>query len=65
MPGDLILSGEPGAEEQRVVRAERDRDAGLKQAAKRHVVRRGRDAHGHVRGRADFQGDLAIGEPAA
>ena len=54
---------QPRAEEQRVVRPERHRHAGLEQGAHRHRQRVGRDAQRYVRGRADLKGDRRGGQP--
>ena len=59
VPGDLVLRGQPRAEQQRVVGAERDRHARLEQRAQRDLGRLGRDAERHVGGRAHLAGDAS------
>ena len=44
VPGDLVLRGQPGAEQQRVIGAEGDRDARLEQDPQRDLRRGRRDA---------------------
>ena len=57
LPGDLVLGGEPRAEQQRVVGSERDLDPRVKQRAQRDVGRGGGDPQGHVGRRAYFERD--------
>ena len=59
--GDLVQGGQPRGEEQRVVGTERDRHAGLEQAAQRDLRRDRRDAERDVGGRAYLAGDPAGG----
>ena len=63
--GDLVLGGQPGAEEQRVVGAERHRHPGVEQRAQRDVLGLLVDAERHVGRRADLAGHPPVGEPAA
>jgi hypothetical protein len=44
VPGDLVLRGQPRAEQQRVIGPEGDRDVGVEQAAQRDLGRDRRDA---------------------
>ena len=62
-PGQLVLGGQPGAEQQRVVGTERHRDPGVEQLRQRHRGWRSRDAERHIRGRADLKRGLPVGQP--
>jgi len=61
--GDLVLPDQAAAEQQRVVRPERHRYAGLEKDPDRDRGRAGGDAERHVGGRADLAGDTPLGEP--
>jgi len=60
--GELVLRGQPGAEQQWVVCPERNRDAGLEQGAERYRFRVGSDAERDVGGGADLTGDAVGGQ---
>src|SRR5487761_709239 len=60
---DLVLLYQAPAEEQRVVRAERDRDSGLDECPEGNRGLVGCDAERDVRRRADLAGDAGRGEP--
>ena len=55
-----VLAGQPRAEEQRVVGAQRDRGAGGEQLGQRHRRQVGVDAEGDVGDRAHLEGDAAV-----
>jgi hypothetical protein len=62
-PRDLVLRVQPRAEQQRVVRPQRDRHAGLEQLPQRHVRRVRCDAERDIGRRADLERDGLRGEP--
>ena len=56
---DLVLRAQPRAEQQRVVRPQRDLRAGLDKLAQRHVLRRPVHTERDVAAGADLEGDVA------
>ena len=58
-----VLPGQPGAEQQRVVGAERDRRAGLEQRRQRHRGQVGVDAERDVGDRADLERHAGLDDP--
>jgi fucose permease len=56
----VVLRGESGAEQQRVVGAECEPGAGTDQPGERHLGQRGVDTERHVARRADFQRDPGV-----
>ena len=60
---DLVLRGQPRAEQQRVVRAQRHRHPGVEQRPQRYVLRLLVDPQRHVRRRAHLAGHPALGQP--
>ncbi len=63
LAGQPVLLGQPGAEEQRVVGAERERHARLEEGPQRHRAGLFVDAERDVGGRADLAGDLTVRQP--
>ena len=62
-PGDLVLVEQPGAEQQRVVRAEGHLRTGIDEFPQRHVRQLRIDAEPDVRRRAHLQRDAGVDDP--
>ncbi len=61
--GDLVLRGQPRAEQQRIVRAQRHRHPGLEERPQRYVLGLLVHPQRHIRRRADLAGHPAVGQP--